>query len=74
MLQIETKTGPVPVILDERGLSDEQAWKISRLVNERGQSATLALGAHQKWEIIHARFQTGYNPRSILPGPITTYI
>lgn len=24
--------------------------------------------ARQKWEIIHARFQTGENPRSILPG------
>ena len=66
MLQIETKAGPVPVILFERGFPDIRAWKISRLVNERGKSATLALGARQKWEIIHVRFQTEENPRSIL--------
>lgn len=41
--------------------------KISRLVNERGKSTTLALGTRQKWEIIHARFQTEDNPRSSLP-------
>lgn len=35
--------------------------------NERGKSATLALETRQKWEIIHARFQTGDNPRSNLP-------
>lgn len=26
--------------------------------------------ARQKWEIIHARFLTGENPRSILPGKL----
>ena len=36
LLQIETKAGPVPVILVERGFSDERVWKIFRLVNERG--------------------------------------
>lgn len=51
----------------ERGLSDVRAWKISRLVNDRGKSATLALETRQKWEIIHARFQTEENPRSNLP-------
>ena len=30
MLQIETKAGPVPVILVERGFPDIRAWKISR--------------------------------------------
>lgn len=68
MLQIETKavsSSAAPPL--ERGLSDVRAWKISRLVNERGKSATLALGTRQKWEIIHARFQTEDNPRSNLP-------
>ena len=69
MFQIETKGGPAPVILVERGLSDERTWKISRLVNERGQSPTLGSKSGDKWEIIHARFQTGENPRSIPPGP-----
>lgn len=36
-------------------------------MNERGKSTTLALGTRQKWEIIHARFQTEDNPRSSLP-------
>ena len=67
MLQIETKAGPISVSLTERGLSDERAWKISRLVNDRGKSATLALETRQKWEIVHARFQTEENPRSNLP-------
>ena len=36
LLQIETKDGPVPVILIERGFPDTRGWKISRLKNERG--------------------------------------
>lgn len=56
------------VIVIERGLSDTRAWKTFRLVNERGQSATLAMGTRQKWQIIHARFQTEEYPRSILLG------
>lgn len=58
LLQIEIKAGPVPVILVERGLSDIRAWIICHF----------GLGARQKWEIVHARFQTGENPRSILSG------
>lgn len=37
-------------------------------MNERGQSPTLAAKSGQKREIIHARFQMGDNPPSILPG------
>ena len=36
LLQTETKGEPVPAILVERGFPDIRAWKISRLVNERG--------------------------------------
>ena len=36
-------------------------------MNERGQSSTLGPVARQKWEIVHARFQTGEYPRSNLP-------
>lgn len=68
MLQIETKVGPVPVILVERGYSDARGWKIFRLVNERGQSATLDSMARQSGRLstldfkrkkIHARFCLG---------------
>ena len=36
LLQIETEAARLQVLLIERGLSDERAWKIARLVNERG--------------------------------------
>lgn len=36
LLQIETEAERLQVLLIECGLSDERAWKISRLVNERG--------------------------------------
>lgn len=36
LLQIETEAERLQVLLIERGLSDERAWKIFRLVNERG--------------------------------------
>jgi len=36
MLQIETKAGADPAAYLERGFLDVQAWKISRLMNERG--------------------------------------
>lgn len=59
MLQIETKavssSVAPPLSVDYR-------------MNERGQSATLAMGTRQKWQIIHARFQTEEYPRSILLG------
>lgn len=58
MLQIETKavsSSVAPLSVDYR-------------MNERGQSATLAMGTRQKWQIIHARFQTEEYPRSILLG------
>lgn len=68
MLQIETKNGPVPAILFEHGYSDTREWKIFRLVNERGQSATLDSMARQSGRLstldfkrkkIHARFCLG---------------
>lgn len=58
MLQIEIKAGPVQVILVERGFPDIRAWIICHF----------GLDGAAKWEIIHARFQTEENPRSILPG------
>ena len=67
LLQIETEARARLVIVIERGFSDTREWKISRLENERGESATLGPVARQKWEIIHARFQTGENPRSVKP-------
>lgn len=50
-----------------RGRTQPFTLGVDYRTNERGKSATLALGAHQKWEIIHARFQTGDYPRSIVP-------
>lgn len=64
LLQNETKVGVGLIVLIERGYSDARAWKISRRKNERGKSPALAAGPCKKWEIIHARVQTGENPRS----------
>lgn len=36
LLQIETEAARLQVLLIERGLSEERAWKISHLETERG--------------------------------------
>lgn len=51
-----------------RGRTQPFTLGVDYRTNERGKSATLALGTRQKWEIIHAQFQTEENPRSIDPG------